>query len=334
MARLTELSEVLFPVRMEPLFVRLEGRDVRVPDSQAVVHAQAGRVLGVVGREYRLVSHREALDLAMACAHEAFPETRPGEWQVAAVDAPATGSSCFIDLRHSTGVLDFQGLPGSAKPEVYGPFVRVTNSYNRSRALAFDIGYWRKVCSNGLVARDVLIRFRLNHQRRDIGAAVRFDISRERLAGHCAAFQALLSKLQGCHVPARAMTDLACAVLGFEPPRHADDARNAPLQAEWQRLHGVVDEANWRYAGELGENAYAVLNAVTELASRPPSSPLVRRDRHGLQRRAGRWLADFAATCTAQGFDLGAYLQSLAAEAQGADGAGARDVRRLREATA
>ena len=128
MARRTELGEVLFPVRMEPLFVRLGGRDVRVPDSQAVVHAQAGRVLGVVGREYRLVSHREALDLAMACAHEAFPETRPGEWQVAAVDAPATGSCCFIDLRHNTGALDFQGLPGSAKPEVYGPFVRVTSS--------------------------------------------------------------------------------------------------------------------------------------------------------------------------------------------------------------
>lgn len=334
MARLTELGEVLFPVRMEPLFVRLGSRDVRVPDSQAVVHAQAERVLGVVGREYRLVSHREALDLAMACAHEAFPETRPGEWQVAAVDAPATGSCCFIDLRHNTGALDFQGLPGSAKPEVYGPFVRVTNSYDRSRALAFDIGYWRKVCSNGLVVRDALIRFRLNHQRRDIRAAVRFDISRERLAGHRTAFQALLSKLQGCHVPAPAMTDLACAVLGFEPPRRADDARDALRQAEWQRLRGMVDEASRRYAGDLGENAYAVLNAVTDLASRPPPSPLVRRDRHGLQRRAGRWLAEFAATCTQQGFDLRAYLRSLAEPARQAAAAGTGDVRPLREATA
>ena len=53
MARLTELGEVLFPVSTHALFVHRGGRDVQVPDSQAIVHAQAGRVLGVVGREMR-----------------------------------------------------------------------------------------------------------------------------------------------------------------------------------------------------------------------------------------------------------------------------------------
>jgi hypothetical protein len=66
-----------------------------------------------------------------------------------------------------------------------------------------------------------------------------------------------------------------------------------------------------RYEQELGANAYAVLNVVTELASRPPDSPLVRRDRHALQRRAGEWASGFALKCVEEKFDLGQYLAWL-----------------------
>lgn len=323
MTRLTTLDDVLFPVTMAPLFARVGGREVPVSDSQAIVQGRTGRVLGVVGREYRLVTHGQALDLAFECAHAAFPETRPGEWQVAAVDAPSTGSTCFIDLQHNSALLDFEGVPARLKPEVYGPFVRVTNSYNRSRALGLDIGYFRKVCRNGLILRDAVIRLRMNHQRRDIGPALRFGISQERLAAHRRSFQSFLAQLQACPVPACAITGFACAVLGFHAPRlqppagdPAVAARNAARQAAWESLQETVEQTGRRYAEELGENAYAVLNTVTDLASHPPVNPLVHRDRHGLQRRAGQWAGEFAAACAASPFDLQAYLRSLASPQQ------------------
>ena len=315
MARLSKLHEIQFPVTLAPLHARLGAREIPVSEGRAVVDTRSGRVLGVVGREYRLVTHAQALDWAFACAREAFPETHPADWQVAEVDAPATGSCCFIDLRLRTSTLDFRGLPGDSRPEVYGPFVRVVNSYNRSRALGFDIGYLRKACSNGLVVHDALIRFRMNHHKRDIGETVHFDISQERLAAHRTAFQAFLVKLQGCPVPAPAFCGLACAALGFAPPRCLDHARDAVRQAQWRRLLAEVEAAGQRYATELGENAYAVLNTVTELASRPPDNPLVHRDRHGLQRLAGQWVGEFAAVCGDAAFDVGAYLRSLATKA-------------------
>jgi hypothetical protein len=163
MARLSKLPEILFPVALAPLHVRLDTREVPVNDSRAVVDTRSGRVLGVVGRGYRLVTHEQALELAFECARAAFPETKPAEWQVDAVDATSTGSTCFIDLRHNSATLEFEGLPTELKPEVYGPFVRVVNSYNRSRALGLDIGFYRKVCSNGLILRDATIRLRINH---------------------------------------------------------------------------------------------------------------------------------------------------------------------------
>lgn len=171
------------------------------------------RVVSVVGRGYRLVSHAEALGLAQDCAREAFPETKPGEWQVTSVDAPSTGGTCFIDLAHNSAALDFSGLAANDKPEVYGPFVRVTNSYNRTRALCFDIGYSRKVCKNGLILRDSLISFKMSHQRREIREAVTFEIAHDRLAKQKQEFQAFLARLQACAVPSNAIAGSASDVL-------------------------------------------------------------------------------------------------------------------------
>ena len=205
MPRLHTLNEVMFEVALQPLYVKVGEREIPARYSQAVVEMPSGRVLGVVGRAYRLVSHAEALGLAHDCARAAFPETRASEWQVASVDAPSTGGTCFIDLAHNSAALDFSGLVASQKPEVYGPFVRVTNSYNRTRALCFDIGYSRKVCKNGLILRSSLISFKMSHQRREIREAVKFEIAYERLAKQKKDFQTFLERLQACSVPAGAI---------------------------------------------------------------------------------------------------------------------------------
>ena len=295
---------------MRPLFVRVGNQEMPARDSQAIVEMPSGRVVSVVGRGSRLVSHAEALGLAHDCAREAFPETKPGEWQVASVDAPSTGGTCFIDLAHNSATLDFSGLAANDKPEVYGPFVRVTNSYNRTRALCFDIGYSRKICKNGLILRNALISFKMSHQRREIREAVKFEIAHDRLAKQKQEFQVFLARLQACPVPSNAITGFASDVLGFQPPP-ADLPRAEARWTAWENLRQLVAAASQRYEQDLGANAYAVLNVVTEFASRPPDNILVRRDRHSLQRRAGEWASQFSAKCAEEQFDLGQYLDAL-----------------------
>ena len=310
MPRLHELKDVMFEVATRPLFVNIDNREMQVRDSQAIVEIPSGRVVSVVGRGYRLVSHAEALGLAHDCARSAFPETRPGEWQVASVDAPSTGGTCFIDLAHNSAALDFSGLAAAEKPEVYGPFVRVTNSYNRTRALCFDIGYSRKVCKNGLILRSSLISFKMSHRLREIREAVKFEIAHDRLAKQKQEFQVFLGRLRACPVPSTAIAGFASDVLGFKAPP-ADQRSTEADRAAWESLRQVVAAASQRYEQDLGANAYAVLNVVTELASRPPDNTLVRRDRHALQRRAGEWTSDFSSKCAEEMFDLGSYLASL-----------------------
>lgn len=312
MPRLTQLDDVLFPVEVRPVFAGANGgagKLLSVPDKKAIVDIKRHRVLGIVSRDYRLVSNEEALDWACRCCRAVFPETKDTEWEVKEADAPATAGHCFIDLVHNSTALNFDFVPAQARPEVFGPFIRVTNSYNGLRALAFDIGFFRKVCKNGLILPDTIIRFKFTHMRRDI-ETISFDVSHERLAKLKASFGSYLHALRACDVPSDQFVAFARAVLSIRDPKKIEP--NSREAADWKSLTTYLTAMCEQYARELGENAYAVLNVVTDFASKPPASRYIQRERHSLQRLAGTWLNSFAQRCRQPAFDLATYLAELA----------------------
>ena len=109
--RLSQLKDVLFPVEEHPVFVAVPNesgeRRIVAPGKKAIVNLASQRVLGVVSRDYRLVTNQEALDWAYECCRCVFPDTNPAEWEVSATDGPSTGGYCRIDLVHRTAALDF-----------------------------------------------------------------------------------------------------------------------------------------------------------------------------------------------------------------------------------
>lgn len=314
MPRLNKLDDVLFPVEEHAVFVSVpDGKKERrlpVPGKKAIVNTTNQHVLGIVSSGYRLVTNREALDLANKCCRSVFPDTKPGEWEVTATDAPSTAGYCHFDLMHNSTKLDFRDLPAAERPDVFGPFIRVTNSYNGLRALAFSIGFYRKVCKNGMILPDTIIRFTFTHLRRDIGDTIQFEVEHERLAKFKTSFGEYLGALRKCAIPRADFDPLARGILALRPPEPL-----APVSREaddWQNLSTHLGELNNRYATELGENAYAVFNAVTEFASHPPANRCVHRDRHSLQRLAGSWLSAFSQECRKPTFSVAKYLEELA----------------------
>ena len=313
MPRLTTLDEVLFPVGEHPVFVSVAEDDgeqrVSVPWKKAVVDGNTRRVLGIVGRDYRLVKNREALDMAHECCRAVFPETKPAEWEAQAVDAPATAAYCHIDLVHKFNTLDFTFAPEAERPDVFGPFIRVTNSYNGLRALGFDIGFYRKICKNGMIAPDSLIRFKFTHSRSDIRKSIQFQVAGERLTKFKTAFADSLASLRNCAVPRSQFEPLIRSALLLQPPQRLrpDD----PETDDWWILSAQLAKISTRYASELGENAYAAFNAITEFASHPPDNRCLHRDRHSLQRLAGSWVSSFSAACHTKGFSINDYIEKL-----------------------
>jgi hypothetical protein len=308
--RLNQLDDVLFSVEEHPVFVTIRDqsseRHLPAPGKKAIVNVASQRVLGIVSRAYQLVTNRQALDWAHECCRTVFPDTSHAEWEVSATDAPSTGGYCRIDLVHRTARLDFGDVRPGNRPEAFGPFIRVTNSYNAIRALAFDIGFYRKVCRNGLIAPDTIVQFKFAHQQRDLGTEIRFEVAREPLQELQGKLSEQFAALKACWIPRAAFAPMAGAALMIRPLK---GTRPGSREAEdWGTLDVHISERCNHYASELGETAYALLNAVTDVASHPPENRHLRRDRHSLQRLAGTWLTTFGNECRQPGFAIDRYL--------------------------
>ena len=311
------LDDLLFEVEERPVFAlgfakASEGiagagpnRYTPVPGRKAIVRRYDDRVLGIVGRDYRLVPNQEAMEAARLCCRQVFPSTKPEEWQFATAEAPATRSSCAIDLVHNSAALDFDVIEPGERPEAFGPFIRVSNSYNGRRALGFEIGYMRKVCQNGLILPDSLIRFHYSHSRRDIGRTIKFRIDSEKIARFQDGFSGMVETLRARAIDRESFTPIVETVYGIDRPENPKPADG------WDELADILDHLCDGYATNLGENAYAVFNAVTDLASRPPQLPCFRRSRQSLQRAAGAWLPAFTSACRDPGFELQEYLKGV-----------------------
>ena len=284
--RSTDLREVLFPVEMRPLhFLDDKARPVVLETHRAVVNKESGQHLGVVGCGYRLLANEEALKFARQCASELFGAAH-SNLEVFNVYTPPRPNFCRIDLIHKGYEVNV------FRQEVYLPFLRLTNSYNATRALRFDIGYCRKLCLNGVIFESEVIEFRFPHSRERIGDTLDFKLGKERMEEVRKRFGARVERLLAHEIDESAAVPLFFKALELPLPKSPEDLRNradelfVPLKMNAESL---VE----KYAREMGANAYALFNAVTDFASRPPGLRDFRRSQHSIQTQAGRWLREF-----------------------------------------
>ena len=137
------LESLLFGVEQVPIEAVGPERRILVLGKKALLNAATGKVLGVVSRDYQVVTNQEAVEIAREVCAKAFPGIAPLEWETKRASAPSTLSYAFIDLMHRTYVLNYTGNQGD-EADPFTPFLRVTNSFNGARALRFDIGFLRQ----------------------------------------------------------------------------------------------------------------------------------------------------------------------------------------------
>jgi hypothetical protein len=71
------------------------------------------------------------------------------------------------------------------------------------------------------------------------------------------------------------------------------------------------------YRQELGANAYAVFNTLTDIAARPPESVHFQKNRDTIEKRSGRWLKELARQNQNTGFDLNKWIPAWDAGSSG-----------------
>jgi hypothetical protein len=162
-----------------------------------------------------------------------------------------------------------------------------------------------------MIIPDTIIRFKFTDLRRDIEEAITFDVSHERLTKLKARIRTYFDVLRACPVPGDDLKPYVRGVLSISTPKTLKP--ESCESTDWDTLTAHVAELCNRYARELGENAYAVFNAVTEFASHPLPNRHVHREHNSLQRLAGVWLSNFAQQSRQPTFNLTTYLAELAA---------------------
>ena len=316
MPRINDVSNLLFPVEQHPIYAHIKSEKgemrVRIPERKAIINGFTGNVIGVVSQDYRLVTNQEALELGKRCCQQLFEDVKEKEWTIFKVDAPSTASFCHIDLIHKTFVMNF--LDTGVRKEVYVPYVRITNSYNALRALRFDVGFCRKLCSNGVVFESETISFRYSHTRDSMPAEINFKIEQGKLQKMQAAFGNYIATLQGHTVTTPEAFSLLIAVLGIPERASLDLEPGSKSEGEHNRLQAHIAQLLANYRADLGGNAFSLFNSITDLASNPPSNRFLRKDVNAMQRAAGAWLRDFSNKCGLPGFTVQSYLEALEKE--------------------
>lgn len=328
--RNTDINKAFFPVEMLPLQCQHPslgaiGSQVTVPRHKAVVDLERGEVFAVVTTNYRLVTNREAMDIGCEAWAAVFRKVDLGaahSWDVFNVVMPAKRGHCFIDLIHASYRVDV------LEQDFWLPFIRITNSYNKTRALRFDLGFVRSLCSNGIIFKNAMIRYKEPHTTSRIQDKIRFPVAPDWFDEMQADFIHGMKTLRAIPVPDEFDQALMAKALGLTFDDVELDARN---EQDRRRLKVARDRRSWfkalagdlirRYQKELSNDkgrrgaldAYVILNAATDFAKQTHDHSYLPfgMDIDRMQRSVGGWTDDLNKARHQPGFSFESYLGPL-----------------------
>ena len=307
--RNTDIEKALFPVEFRNIFFE-EATDkgtLKVPISgyKAVVDTESKKTFCVVSDDYRLVTNKEAMKFGKQAFKQLFDAVNTDDLIVFNVIMPETRSYCHVDLIHKKYELNVW------KTEVYLPYIRVTNSYNRSKALRFDLGFVRKLCDNGVIFEREAIEFKFFHTRRLIHEEIDFSKQYGKLKALEQKFVNYMTGINSVAVPRPHALPLMVKALDMKfDTGSTDEKKKRNAEKRLDEFSAYASRLVSKYYREMGENAYAVYNAATEYASDPRRSGSANLI-NGMQKRVGNWVEKFAAE--QQLLNFGEYLAEQSA---------------------
>ena len=308
-------KEAFFPVTVHPAFwLDYQKKHHYIPGQKVLVDAERNRPLAVVSEGYRVITNEEAYDMADVIVRGVFNGHSLGSFQCYNIMMPSTRSYCRMDFIIPQSSFSAFG----SRRESYTPFLRISNSYNRTLVLRYEIGFCRWICLNGCIfgAKSYTATFvhSLQKKQRTLDDAI---AEARRTIGSIDAIWTVIEKklttLSQIAVPFELALPVFCQV--FSIPNIDNE------EVSWKTAEKYISRAKLfltqakSYYDEMDPSAYVLFNALTDYASFPEgqesmSSTLV----HGYQRRVGAWADDLVAAAGQTGFLFGDHVSKEARE--------------------
>lgn len=302
-----DIKDAFFNVELKPVFIESESSEdmfcdgyEKLPRHFAVMDLSNNLAFSVVTNDYKLILNEEAYRLAASVMEEVFEFVTFENMECLNLIMPRTRSFCHMDLIHSS--LEFEVFPD----EKWMPFVRVTNSYNRTRRLKFEIGFCRLFNFSSIILEEKSVEISFAHTRRLDDEVKNWA---ENL-GQIKEMERLLieqvNNLQRFHIPSKFMLPLACKVFGVDRPK--DDSDQYKLDV-FYNFSNSIESLVQEYFSDMGEQGFAALNILMDYASYPDSDRNKQGGIDSMQRKVGHWIDEFVNAIEKRDFRFEKYLE-------------------------
>lgn len=295
MERNTDLQSLMFPVELRDVYVDVPvgsdspGRSkqmiIHEPRHRAVVNTMTNHIFSVVTDEYKLISNLDAFEIARRIFGQLFHSTNPKEMEVFNIITSEENSYCHIDIIHNTYRVNIW------KTEIFIPFIRATNSYNRHKTLGFDIGFVRKLCSNGIIFEGKTVKLRYLHSGRGVINYDNIVADVNQLHNLEELFKQYMDKIKEKMIS----RNIAFATMQSVLQLKFDVQHKNPkiAQKNQERLENFVNDFDRiydSYKQDYGESAYTLFNTMTEYCREPRKGIINNNQIDAMQKRSGVWL--------------------------------------------
>jgi hypothetical protein len=300
-----DINSVLFPVESRPIFYPSDSLfDQNLKEMKrykAIVDVERDAVLAVVSKNYQLLTNKDAIALGEQCFKGAFPESSEKEMQLIRVSMPHTRTFCHLDFIKEDG--GFEPFTGDR----WHTFLRITNSYNRSKQLGFALGFYREICSNGMIMSNDRIAFNFVHTRKEIDMAISFIGLPANIRSLEIDFTSTMQTLESIHIPEEAVFPMVCKFLDVALDR--SDMDKPRRMKRFLKFKAQITYLREKYFHEMGANAYSLLNVLTEYATDPSLSISSAVSMDQLQRRCWSWTSKFLEEASKPRFNIETYVE-------------------------
>lgn len=259
------------------------------------------QILSVVSNRYYLITNEQVCDLARRLFARVFG------WSAADAMVPLTWK--MPEGRASLHV-DFtaHGLRFFEEDGGWYPFLRASNSYNKTCQVRFTVGVVRVVCANGMILRQVEVLQDLHTQSMEdwIRTIEEYRFSSEELEQFDTKhIRRGMERLRSIPVPECDFLAGIARALGLRPPPLLDEPQSrsgstgdgaethSRQRQHWADVAHCLNGLALAYRREYGDTAFSLLNAATEYASRTDLPGMHAGRIATLQFRCGRMLDEF-----------------------------------------
>jgi len=308
-----QLEFLLFdvvPMRMETaqvgpkLFESQEISKIPIKEYVALVNADSREVLSVVSDNYKIIPNRQAIQKGKEAFNKLFPIVKEDDFIPYKIFSSKKRTFCHIDFIHQNYKFDVW------EQETWLPFMRITNSYNKQYALSYDIGFVRKLCSNGVIFVKKTFTVKVYHKK---GNEIKIHSNIDKYKDLEASFKSALLNLRRFHLPSKYAFPILCKALEIkykEVPKDKTESAFAfgieNARKETTALVAKYDQTDFK------ESAYAIFNVISDAISNQPVNrpwlPNYTVSTHRYYSRLSDWMTDYVEQAEKRDFNIEKYL--------------------------